>query len=154
MTYTVRFAHLEQAPALQVGQKILRGQLLGIMGSSGQSTAPHLHLDCVEGERTDAYTLVDIEAGDPKPAPVRQALFFMDAELFNIKPVITTHYGDVDYFMTRAKVHLGFDAVPMDRHASREHFRIRWPRSMPGRVVKILDDPAGYGHCLYVSFDV
>ena len=153
MLYTVRFAHLASAPLLKVNDTIKTGQVIGIMGSSGQSTANHVHLDVVEGEQIGKYTLTDIEKGLPKAAPPRQVLYFVDRMLFNTKPVITTYYVDPEYFEVYKKVHLGFDVVPIDRHESRDHFNILWPRSMPGKVIAVDYDAKSYGHCISISYE-
>jgi hypothetical protein len=149
--YTVRYAHLAERPPLEVGQKIRRGQLIGIMGNTGDSTAPHLHIDCVEGLQTGRYSLAMIEAGMPKSSP-RQLNFFIDSELFGIRPEITTYYADPDYQKTLLKVHHGYDVVPINRHLSRSNFGIHWNRSFEGEAVAIYEDTAGYGICLYVAY--
>lgn len=153
MKYTVRFAHLASVPKLKLNDIVNRGDIVGVMGSSGQSTAPHLHIDVVEGEQKGRYTLVDIENDKPKMAPPRQLLYFVDSELFGILPVVTTYYADPDYFKFYKKVHYGFDVVPEDRHATQRHFNILWPRSMPGKVIAIDYDAKGYGHCISISYD-
>ena len=153
MKYTVRFAHLASAPKLKIGDEVIRGQVIGIMGSTGKSTAPHVHLDVVEGEQRGSYALFEIEQDTPKAAPPRQALYFVDNELFGIDPVITTYYADPEYFKTYTKVHLGFDVVPIDRHASKEHFNIHWPRSKVGKVIAVSYDPNSYGHCISICYE-
>jgi len=42
--YTTRYAHL-QSFSVKVGQKIKRGEQIGYVGSTGLSTAPHLHYE-------------------------------------------------------------------------------------------------------------
>ena len=154
MQYTVRFAHLVKVPSLKVGNTVKRGDIVGIMGSSGQSTAPHVHIDVVEGKRAERYTLNDIELNKPKAAPPRQLLYFVDVELFGVEPVVTTYYADPDYFVEYHKVHFGFDVVPFDRHSTQDHFNIKWPRSMVGKVVAVDYDANGYGHCISISYEV
>jgi murein DD-endopeptidase MepM/ murein hydrolase activator NlpD len=159
MIYTVRFAHLESKPRVRVGDLVVRGQALGRMGSTGQSTAAHLHLDVVEGARTDIYRLEDIEAGDPAPAPIRQANWFIAKddvkgyELFLVKPLVTTPIGELEYFEQRGKVHYHYDVVPEDRKVSDRHYMIHWPRSMSGVVSAVHYDAGGYGHVLYVQYE-
>ena len=153
MLYTVRFAHMASAPVLKIGATVKQGDVVGIMGTSGQSTAAHVHVDVVEGEQTHPYTLADIEQDSPKAAPPRQALYFVDDMLFGVKPVITTYYADPEYFSSYGKVHLGFDVVPEDRHSTKDHFKILWPRSKVGKVVAVDYKPESYGHCISISFE-
>lgn len=152
MIYTVRFAHLAET-TLRPGQIVTRGDVIGVMGDTGSGTGAHLHLDVVEGLQAGRYNLADVAADKPRPS-ARQALYFIDEELFRIKPIVTTYYADPDYYHERDKIHCGFDLVPEDRHATKEHFRIHWNRSMPGRVVKIMENDPGYGNCVQIAFEV
>ena len=159
MKYTVRFAHMENAPAFKVGDTIKRGDVIGRMGTSGQSTAAHLHMDVVEGFQVARYQLKDIEADSPKAAPPRQAAYFLTKdqskgyELFGIIPVVTTHMADPEYLESRGKIHFHYDVVPEDRLRTKAHFDIHWPRSADGKVLRVDYDDKGYGHCLYVGFE-
>ena len=38
------YAHLQKPSTLKAGQQVKKGQILGYLGNSGRSTAPHLHL--------------------------------------------------------------------------------------------------------------
>lgn len=152
MKFTVRFAHLEKV-LVKTGDKLVEGDAIGVMGSSGQSSAAHLHIDCVEGDSIIKYSQADIEKGIPKPA-LRQLNYFIDDALFKTTPLITTFVADYNYQQEHAKVHFGYDVVPFNRRITTDNFTIYWNRSMIGRVSKILDDPAGYGNCVYVVFDV
>lgn len=41
--YKTGYSHLQRfAPGLQTGQRVVRGQLIGFVGSTGQSSGPHL----------------------------------------------------------------------------------------------------------------
>ncbi len=42
--YTTLYAHLS-GTRVRAGQKVTRGQLIGLVGSTGKSTAPHLHYE-------------------------------------------------------------------------------------------------------------
>jgi murein DD-endopeptidase MepM/ murein hydrolase activator NlpD len=52
-----RFAHLKDTPIVNIGDWVLRGQLIGFVGSTGNSTGPHLHYDIMEAAtRPASYT--------------------------------------------------------------------------------------------------
>ena len=51
--YRTRFAHLSKINVRR-GQKIKRGDLIGLVGSTGRSTGPHLHYEIIiNGRRTN-----------------------------------------------------------------------------------------------------
>jgi len=51
--YRTRFAHLSKLKVKR-GQKVKRGDLLGLVGSTGRSTGPHLHYEMIiNGRRTN-----------------------------------------------------------------------------------------------------
>jgi len=152
MIYTSRFAHLAET-TLRPGQAIHRGDIIGVMGNTGSGTGAHLHLDVVEDEQKGRYTLDEVANGNPRPS-AKQAVLFVDQELFRVDPFITTFYADIEYFKIYNKVHCAFDLVPEDRHQTSEHFKIHWNRSMPGRVVKIMENDPGYGNCVMIAFEV
>jgi hypothetical protein len=152
MLYTVRFAHLKDKPNYKVGDIIKPKSAIGIMGNTGTSTAIHLHLDCVEGKQTERYTLGQIDEGRYKSSP-RQLNYFIDSDLFRVKPFITSYYADPEYQALFKKIHHGYDVVPMNRHSTTANYIIYWNRSMNGTVVKVLDNDPGYGHCIYICFE-
>ncbi len=150
MYYTVRYAHLQELPEDQkypIGHIIHRGDVIGEMGNSGQSTGPHLHIDVVYGRQDRIYTLEDMEAGSPEPA-LRQLNYFIDDELFRSQFVITTYIGDVDYMKKRKKLHLAYDIIP-----TKAVKKIYWNRSMTGKVIAKLSHPEGYGNVILVGYE-
>lgn len=151
MKHTVRFAHLAEKPQWKIGDKIKRGDIVGIMGSSGQSTANHLHIDCIVGVKNKPFKLADI--GSSVVPDQKQLSYFIDKELFGVIPVITTGFMDQEYKHTFGKDHPAYDVVPIDRLKTKEHFPIHWNRSMPGTVELVIYQPESYGNCIYISFD-
>lgn len=153
MIYTARFAHLAARPNLNVGAVVSKGDLIGIMGSTGASEAVHLHYDVTEGHNANRYSLADIAKGKPRPAP-REALRFLNRLLFGVYPVVTTGYGDAEYKAQYGKDHFALDVVPEDRKEDDDHFDIRWPITSPGRVAAIYENDPGYGFAALVAYEV
>lgn len=151
MKYTVRFAHMKNAPAWKEGDTIRRGDVIGIMGSTGQSDGAHLHIDCVRGVVSRPFKLHEI--GPRFTSDKRQLDFFIDNELFGVAPVITTQYMDEEYRMTYGKDHPAYDVVPNDRHDNDPHLQIHWNRSRHGTVALVVYQMESYGHCIYITFD-
>jgi murein DD-endopeptidase MepM/ murein hydrolase activator NlpD len=46
--YATLYAHMHQRPIVEVGDIVAMGQKLGIVGSTGWSTGPHLHFEILE----------------------------------------------------------------------------------------------------------
>lgn len=145
--YTVRYAHLKHEPLYVKGDKIKRGQCVGQMGSTGQSTKAHLHIDVVGGWYNELYHLSDITSHKYVPCPI-QLNYFIDAELFECEPIITTWYYDYRYPAKFGKQHPGYDIVPKDK----EKTYIYWNRSMTGEVLAVGVDN-GYGNYIMIGYD-
>ena len=43
--WQTRYLHMKYSPPVQTGQRVNRGQAIGIVGSTGRSSAPHLHFE-------------------------------------------------------------------------------------------------------------
>lgn len=68
--YQTRYLHLDTI-MVKVGQNVLEGQMIGTLGSTGQSTGAHLHLDIIiEGQRVDPEPYLRESKLLPSVAPV------------------------------------------------------------------------------------
>ncbi|NUT37743.1 MAG: M23 family metallopeptidase [Hamadaea sp.] len=57
-----RYCHLASRPAVGAGDPVTTGQIIGVVGSSGHSSGPHLHFEVhLHGERSSAAAV------DPEP---------------------------------------------------------------------------------------
>lgn len=154
MTLTVRFAHLDYLPHWKIGETISEGNMVGRMGRSGQSTADHLHIDLTKGSNAHLYSLHDIENDKPEAGPLKQLLYFLDDKLFCVSLVVTTAYAELEYWNLLHKIHHGFDVVPEDRRSTKDHYDIYWNRSVKGKVIRVANDPYGYGYHICIAFEV
>ncbi|GAA1387733.1 M23 family metallopeptidase [Catellatospora chokoriensis] len=55
-----RYCHMLRRPYVEVGQQVVAGQVIGLVGSSGHSSGPHLHLEAHAGQ-----PVVEANALDP-----------------------------------------------------------------------------------------
>ena len=56
--YVTRYAHLNKMK-VRVGQKVVRGEVIGEVGSTGKSTGPHLHYEVIyKGTRVDPMPFI------------------------------------------------------------------------------------------------
>lgn len=63
-TYTTVYGHLSKF-AVRTGQRVKQGQIIGYVGSTGQSTGPHLHFEL---HKNGAYVnplTIELPPGDP-----------------------------------------------------------------------------------------
>ena len=47
--FTTLYAHMHTTPYVSAGQTVRKGQVIGTMGTTGNSTGPHLHFELYEG---------------------------------------------------------------------------------------------------------
>lgn len=60
-----RYCHMVRQPSVQIGQAVQAGQVIGFVGSSGNSSGPHLHYEThVNGSEIDPVSY-HIKAGAP-----------------------------------------------------------------------------------------
>ena len=149
--FTVRFAHLKEIPIPMPGDIIFRGDKVGNMGSTGQSSANHLHIDVIEGLVKHIVRLSEIgyEEGKSYLPNIEQLNYFVDDELFGVPPIVTTSFYDPFYGVD----HPGYDLVPEDRHETDKHFGMYWNRSKTGVILNKGFD-SGYGNYILIGFEV
>lgn len=157
MIYTARYAHLEAKPKHKKGSIIKPEQKIGRMGTSGQSTAIHLHFDLIQSKNPGrVYRLKELHNFiSDLPALMQQHAYFLDIGIFRTFLFIPTYFGDPDYYNAydEYKFHPGYDLVPHDRHDTTEHFDISWNRTFPGLVTDIGYDKLGYGHYITIQYE-
>jgi murein DD-endopeptidase MepM/ murein hydrolase activator NlpD len=65
---TTRYAHLRSfARGVRPGRRVHQGEVIGFVGSSGLSTAPHLHYEFRQNGSARDPARVDLGSGDPIP---------------------------------------------------------------------------------------
>lgn len=61
------YSHMDEKPGYSVGQKLTKSQTIGLLGNSGQSSGPHVHVTAsrfprgvfgVTGDKVDVYKLI------------------------------------------------------------------------------------------------
>ena len=146
MIYTVRYAHLKNKPDISIGTIIRKGDAIGIMGSTGQSTGAHLHIDCANDNinwcwrQSDAFVNVIPNT--------KELNYFIDEDLFNRDYKITTWICDYRYQNKYKKVHWGYDLHPESTTLP----VVYWNRSYTGEVIKV-DFDNGYGNYIMIKYE-
>lgn len=70
--YTTAYAHL-QTILVKKGEKISRGQLIGLVGNTGRSTGPHLHYEiALNGKHLNPYSFIKIANTKKKTTSVSE----------------------------------------------------------------------------------
>lgn len=144
--HTFRLGHLSNT-TLKVGDIVRRGDGIGRMGNTGQSTGAHGHIDVVQGRQGWTYRLNDIYHGHPFPA-FRELHFFIDDELTGGEPFrITTHVYDYRYIINGSwKPHPAYDIV-----IDGPNPEFYWNRSSEGEVIASGFD-SGYGKYIQIHY--
>jgi len=144
--YTFRLAHLSRTP-LKKGTLVHRGDNIGRMGSTGQSTGPHGHIDVVKGRQAWVYRLSNIYSGNPEP-DFLELHYFIDDELTGGKDFrITSHIYDYRYVIDgKWKAHPAYDIVIDSKNPE-----FYWNRSFVGEVIAEGFDP-GYGNYIQIFY--
>ena len=71
--YVTRYCHLVERPYVRVGQKVRAGQIIGKVGTSGNSSGPHLHFEVhINGDRSSAGAIDPVPFMRAKGAPLTQ----------------------------------------------------------------------------------
>lgn len=155
MKYTVRYAHLAERPNLIIGQPLEFGELIGRMGTTGQSKWPHLHIDVVEDFVVNIIRLKEIGPDKKYKPDKRQLNFFLDFDLFKFRLVKTTKYLSKKYEEKFGKKHHACDVVPADRHRTKKHFNIYWNRKKVKNVevIGLGYDQRGYGYYALIGYE-
>jgi hypothetical protein len=125
------------------------------MGSTGDSKFNHLHIDVIESliDRIIRLEEIGYEKEQSYKPNIEQLNYFIDDELFGIKPIITTYFYDPQYKKDRGKNHGAYDLVPEDRHRTEDHFSIYWNRSKTGVILKTGFDKIGYGNYILIGYE-
>lgn len=141
-------------PNLKVGDSLKFGDLIGIMGTSGASKFNHLHIDVVKGFVRKIIRLKEIGPLKKYNPNKKQLKYFIDIDLFRIKPVITTPYLSKKYERAFRKKHHAIDVVPKDRHSSESHFMIYFNRKKVKNVeVLVVGLDVGYGFHVLIGYE-
>ena len=74
-TYSSRYAHLQAfAPGVQPGVNVIKGQIIGYVGSTGRATGPHLHFELYKDQQFVDPLSVDFPA-EENIEPALQKIF-------------------------------------------------------------------------------
>ena len=81
-TYTTVYAHMSKfAKGIKKGQKVIQGQIIGYVGSTGMSTGPHLHYEVIENNKKINSQTLKLPSG--------KTLKGKDRKKFEIKKINT-----------------------------------------------------------------
>lgn len=149
---------MAELPNYAVGDVLIKGDKIGRMGSTGKSSANHVHHDLVKGHIAYIYRLHEImgffSTVEEVDIIMQQYQYFIDEFLFGVEPVVTSSFGDPLYFNRgKWKFHPAYDLVPIDRHNTDKHFDFFWNRTPDGTVLALGFDDA-YGNYINIGYEV
>jgi murein DD-endopeptidase MepM/ murein hydrolase activator NlpD len=84
-TYASRYGHLDRfADGILPGASVLKGQIIGYVGSTGRSTGPHLHFELYKDQQYIDPLSVEFPAED-KIEPAFKRIFDTQKETFLVE---------------------------------------------------------------------
>jgi murein DD-endopeptidase MepM/ murein hydrolase activator NlpD len=84
-TYMSRYAHLDSfAPGIRAGTAVIKGQVIGYVGSTGRSTGPHLHFELYKDQQYINPLSVDFPA-EESIEPSLQKLFESQTQTYLVE---------------------------------------------------------------------
>ena len=145
MKYSVIYAHLDSINVIK-GQKLEFGDIIGVMGNTGKSYEPHLHLSVVEGVKTAPWSLSSMN-GYNIPNE-NECLRFISDTLFGSRKYSVIN-GWLGY-----ESHFGYDVTCLsDTVVGKTIF---WNQSIQGTVTNIgsqLSKDNGWGNYVIVTYE-
>src|SRR5262249_2387782 len=83
--YMSRYAHLDSfAPGIRAGTAVIKGQVIGYVGSTGRSTGPHLHFELYKDQQYINPLSVDFPA-EESIEPYLQKLFESQTQTYLVE---------------------------------------------------------------------
>ena len=89
-----QYAHLADPPDFQPGQPVVCGQYLDRVGLTGETVAPHLHLETRQGPAGFTFTSMAYYTADATPEEMANyQTWFMDGQYQAFDPMIILTQG-------------------------------------------------------------
>lgn len=145
--YSTLYAHMSSVN-VKAGQLVKYGDRIGIMGTTGFSSGPHLHIGTVTGDYMNLWRLGDMNSGRVKANKTESAFFTQGDDLFTSQDgtkrgtIIQTDWLSSYYYSKYGVNHPAYDLISTGGGALPY---ILWNRSHVGKVVKVAWDGA-YGN--------